>query len=103
MKGEAIVKIERGREIAGNGISQKCRTGRHEGCAAERCQCTECGHRATPEERLAEIEQDLLYWSEGEDFKAPPINNLRLERKGHNDETTFAGITASLGRRGTTR
>jgi hypothetical protein len=103
---DARVEHERGRNLPGDGISQKCRAGRHEDCAAARCQCTDCNHGNEPttvEQRMADVEQELTEWSEGEDFHAPPISNLRLERKEPSDEITFASLTASLGRRGTGR
>ncbi len=44
MKGEAQIDRDRGRNLKGDGISQKCKIGRHSDCTAMRCKCTECDH-----------------------------------------------------------
>lgn len=44
---DARVEHERGRNLPGDGISQKCRVGRHEDCTAARCEC-HCLHGAIP-------------------------------------------------------
>jgi hypothetical protein len=120
---DARVEHERGRNLPGDGISQKCRVGRHSDCAAERCQCKECahGHSAEihielPSGAIARVDtriQPETLTALDEMMKAI-INQVRTEvfedgeqvkpqRSKPNDEITFAGLTAGLGRRGTGR
>lgn len=44
---DARVEHERGRNLPGDGVSQKCRVGRHEDCTAARCEC-HCLHGVIP-------------------------------------------------------
>lgn len=44
---DAQVERERGRNLPGDGISQKCRSGRHNDCSAARCEC-HCLHGQIP-------------------------------------------------------
>lgn len=127
---DARVEHERGRNLPGDGISQKCRVGRHSDCSAERCQCKECDHvhpteihvelpsgaiaRVDPKiqpETLTALDEmmkavvkqvEIEVFEDSEDLKTP-TSNLRLERKEPSDEITFAALTAGLGRRGTGR